>query len=231
MPFNINTVKSNIEKNGYLKPNSFDVVVTPPPMFISRSINNLGTPTNVGSITNNLTLRIEQVRVPGVNLNLAQISRIGYGVTQPMPHNAQLQDTSFSILLDRYGQIWQFWYNWVRSIFEFNGTDSSRVGAANRLPSHLTEYKDNYSTIMQIVVYDVFGNAVQRINLYEAFPSAIREVPLSWNDTQNLTRLSIAISFSEFTIVGSSIENNATQPASGRNNSQSNRIVTIDANI
>lgn len=227
MPFNIDTVKANIENSGYLKTNSFDIVLTPPPILLGRNVNILGTPTNVRTIANNLTFRVEQVRAPGISLSLAQINRYGYGVTQPMPHNAQLQDTSFSILVDGFGEIWQFWYNWIRAIFEFSGNDSARVGSANRLPAYTTEYKDNYSTIMQIVVYDTFGNTIQRINLHEAFPSAMREVPLAWNDTQNLMRLAISISFSEFTIVGTALEGNTNQPTFSRNSAQTDRSVTI----
>lgn len=227
MPFNIDGLKANIENFGYLKNNSFEVLVAPPPILQGRNINILGTPANVKNIIDNLTFRIEQVRSPGINLALAQVNRYGYGVTQPMPYNAQLQDTTFSILVDGFGEIWQFWYNWTRAIFEYSGNDSSRVGTANRLPSYLTEYKDNYSTTMQIVIYDTFGNAIQRVNLHEAFPSAMREIPLGWNDNQNLMRLSVSISFTEFTIVGSAVEGNISEPLLNRNNAQINRSVNI----
>jgi hypothetical protein len=38
--------------------------------------------------------------------------------------------------------------------------------------------------------------------LFEAFPTAIREVPLAWSDTGNLLHLNIGITFTDFTIVG-----------------------------
>jgi hypothetical protein len=227
MPFNINTIKANLENNGYLKNHSFEVIIAPPPILLGRNINILGTPTNVKSIINNLSFRIEQVRSPGINLALAQVNPFGYGMAQPMPHNATYQDTNFSILVDGYGEIWQFWHNWIRSIFEFSGNDSSRVGAANRLPTYLVEYKENYSTMMQIVVYDTFGNAIQRINLHNAFPSSMRDIQLSWNDTGNLMRLAISISYTEYTIVGSALEGTNPQLLNTRNNSQLNRVVTI----
>lgn len=226
MPFNIDSIKANIENNGYLKNHSFEVIITPPPILQNRSVNNLGTATNIRNIINNLSFRIEQVRAPGISLTMTQVSPLGYGVTYPVPHNAQLQDISFSILVDGFGEIWQFWYNWIRSIFEFSGNDSSRVGAASRLPGYTTEYKENYATIMQIVVYDMFGNAIQRINLHDAFPSAMREVQLAWNDTQSLMRLAISISYSEFTIVGSALEGNISRPGI-RNNYQTDISVAI----
>jgi hypothetical protein len=80
---------------------------------------------------------------------------------------------------------------------------------------------------MQIVIYDMFGNAIQRINLYDAFPTTIRETQLSWNDNQNLMRLSVAISYKDYTIVGSSIEGNVVQPINSMFRAQLNRNIVI----
>jgi hypothetical protein len=227
MPFNINTLKSNIENNGYLKNHSFEILLVPPPILRNRNLNILGSSSFIRSITNNLTFRIEQVRAPGVNIQVSDINRYGVGPTQKMPHNAQFQETTFSILVDGFGEIWQFWYNWTRSVFEFTGTEASRVGNASRFPGYVTNYKEDYSTTMQIVIYDMFGNAIQRINLYDAFPTTIRETQLSWNDNQNLMRLSVAISYKDYTIVGSSIEGNVVQPINSMFRAQLNRNIVI----
>ena len=226
MPFNINTLKSNIEGGGgYLKNHSFEVLMNPPPILLNRNLNVLGTPALIRNITDSLTFRIEQVRAPGINIQVSDINRYGVGPTQKMPHNAQFQETTFSILVDGFGEIWQFWYNWARSVFEFTGAESSRVGAANRFPGYVTNYKDDYSTTMQIVIYDLFGNAIQRINLYDAFPVNVREVQLAWNDNGNLMRLSVAVSYKDYTIVGSSLEGNLSQPLNNTTTSQLNRNI------
>ena len=207
MPFNIDALKANIDGYGYLKNSHFEVLISPPKILQGRSLNNTGTPSSVSNILKNLKMRIEQVRAPGISVVSSEVSRYGFGVPQKMPHNAQNQETTFSILVDGYGEIYQFWHSWIRSIFEHNGVDSSRSGpAVNSFPNYLTGYKEDYSTVMQILICDVYGNAIQRINLFEAFPSSIREVPLAWSDNQNLMRLSVSIAFSEFTISGSSVE-------------------------
>ena len=112
MPFNIDSFKSNIDNNGYLKNNQFEVILNPPPVLLDTSLNNLGTPRNVRNITDALRFRIEQVRVPGVNLLMTDVNRYGVGPTQKQPINAMFNETSFSILVDGYGEIWQLWYNW-----------------------------------------------------------------------------------------------------------------------
>ena len=208
MPFNINAFKSHVEKTGYLKNNQFEVFVQLPQIFQNSSLNNLGINTNLKTIGDSLRYRVEQVRVPGINLLSSEISRYGIGPTQKMPHSAHFSEITLSILVDGSAELWQFWYNWIRSIFEFNGNESSRVGQANRIPTYTNEYKENYSSIVMILVYDNFGNTIQRINLFEAFPTSIREIPLFWGDSQNLMKLSVSLSFSEYTVVGTTLEKN-----------------------
>jgi hypothetical protein len=58
---------------------------------------------------------------------------------------------------------------------------------------------------MQIVMYDSYGNTIQRINLYEAFPSSLREVALAWGQG-DLIRISVSVTYSSFTIVSSELE-------------------------
>lgn len=214
MPFNIDALKANIDNYGYLKNSHFQVMISPPRILQNGNLSNRGTPTSVFTILNNLKFRIEQVRTPGIQLNSAEIPRFGIGVPQKMPFSAVNQETSFSILVDGYGEIYQFWHAWIKAIFDHNGNDSTGVGGfANRFPNYLTEYKDNYSTIMQIVMLDPYGNAIQRVNLIEAFPTSIREVPLAWSDEKGLIRLAVSIAFTEFTIVGSALEGfNTFQP-------------------
>lgn len=211
MAFNIDRLKANIETQGYIKNNAFEVFITPPPILRNTAINNLGTSTQTTQIINNLRFRIEQVRAPGIALFSSDINRYGVGPTQKTPFSAQFQETTFSILCDGYGDIWQFWYNWVKGIFDFTGTDSARVGNASRFASYLNEYKTNYSTTMQIVIYDMYGNAINRINLLEAFPTSVREVSLAWNDTQNLMRLAVSIAYTEYTLVGNTLEDTIAQ--------------------
>ena len=206
MPFNINSFKANIEDFGYLKNNQFEVLVTPPPILFGRNMSSFGTPTAINDVLSNTRFRIEQVRAPGISLMSADVSRYGVGPTQKQPFNAQYQDVTFSILVDEFAETWQFWYNWIRTIYEFNGTESGiGTGGSNRIPTYTTEYKEKYSSIMQIVMYDSYGNTIQRINLYEAFPSSLREVALAWGQG-DLIRISVSITYSSFTIVSSELE-------------------------
>jgi hypothetical protein len=203
MAFNINSFKQNVSDYGYLYTNHFEVYIATPQTIFNSLIGDGGTPVPTQRIAENLKFRIDQVRVPGLNLMTTDVNRYGLGATQKMPINSQFQEITFSMMLDEYGEIWKYWYQWLRAINDSTGSEST-------LPTYKVEYKDRYSTVMQIVMYDHFGNAINKINLFEAFPTSIREIPLAWGDNQ-LIKLNVAIAYTNFTIEGSSI-----QPQPGR---------------
>lgn len=207
MPFNIVNFKTNISGSGYLTNNRFKVILTPPRILFNSSINNTGSPSNINNIAKDLSFRIESVKTPGITLINADVNHFGIGPTQKQAMNAQFSDTAISIISDGYGNIWQFWHNWLRGIFEFAGISSARAGGiSNKIASYTAEYKDQFSTTIQIVMYDIYGNEVQQINLFEAFPTSMREVNLNWSDQGNLLRLNVGLTFSEFTIESSEVQ-------------------------
>jgi hypothetical protein len=212
MPFNIDSFKTNLNSFGYLKKNSFEVGVQTPNFMLGGALNNNGKEISTKNINNLLKFRIDQVSIPGVSILSGDTSIYGVGPTQKIPYNAFFHDITFSVLLDKKADLWQFWYNWVRYIFEFNGVEPSSTNYAidgvggGRIPRFITRYKDNYTSMMQIIIYDEEGNISQKVHLYEAFPSSVREIPLSWNDNGDLLRIAVSITYSNFSVEGSSIK-------------------------
>lgn len=200
MPFNIETFKSSLEQDGYLKTSNYQVIIAPPPVMRNDAVNGQ----SVNGIASNMTFKIDSVRSPSVSLNSTDIARYGIGVTQKQVFGAQMGEISFSVISDKYGDIWSFWHEWIRSIFDFTGDAYGTGISTNRIATYVSEYKDNYATTMQIIVFDPFGNIAQTIDIYDAFPTNMREINLSW-DTDELIRLNISMAFKEYTIRGSSI--------------------------
>lgn len=209
MAFNINNIKFNTEAFGYLKRNKFEVFVQTPPMFRGKLSNINGYEINIDSLNSVLRYRIEQVKAPGASLLSSDVRRYGIGTTQKMPYTAQFFDTTLTIIVDRKTALWDFWYNWVNAIFNFNGQEptGNNILTGPRTPTYTTKYKEDYATTMMIVIYDDFGNTVKTINLYDAFPSSVSETTLNWGDSQNLLRLSISVTYSAYSFEGSSIDN------------------------
>jgi hypothetical protein len=218
MPFNVNSFKQNLDFFGYIKNNKFEVFVQAPKFLQNKYMKINDRETSIKDINNLLRFRIDQVRTPSASLLSIDTNRYGIGPTQKMPYNAQYFDTTFSILLDRNTDLWDFWYNWINGIFNFNGEEpnGNNIFNGGRIPNYTIEYKDEYSTNMMIVIYNDVGETVKTINLYEAFPSSMREIQLAWNDNVNLMRVAITVTYSSYSIVGSNINSNATTPSTGR---------------
>jgi hypothetical protein len=214
MAFNINRFKDNVNSYGYAKNSKFEVFVQSPPILQNSNLNSNGRELTTDTINNVLRYRIDQVIAPGAFLMSTDTNRYGIGPTQKMPFNSQFSDTTFSILVDQRTFLWDFWYNWINAIFNFNGQEpnGNNLTTGGRIPKYNLKYKDQYSTIMMILVYSDVGEVVKTINLYDAFPSSIAQIPLSWNDTQGLMRLSITVTYSQFSFVGSNIDSNNPAP-------------------
>lgn len=210
MPFNIKTFKANINDFGYVKNNKFEVFVQAPRFLQGKSIQIGRQQVNFNDLNRILKFRIDQVKSPSASIMSIDTNRYGVGPTQKMPFNAQYFDTSFYILLDKNTHLWDFWYNWINGIFNFNGQepDGNNLFLGGRIPNYTVEYKDEYTSTMVIVIYNDVGEVVKTINLYDAFPSSMREVLLRWNDNADLMRLIVTVTYSSYSLVGTNI--NAT---------------------
>jgi hypothetical protein len=181
MPFNIERFKNNIEQYGYVKNNHFQIAIRPP-----NVINN-----NVA--VDMIRFRADSIKLPGITILTADNQRYGVGPTQKQPHAANFSENSISMICDKEGELWRFWYEWSRRIFQFNG-------AENQIPGYYTEYKDNYSTTVQISVYDPNGYLIQTFNLFEAFPTSIQETNMNWGNSE-LIRLNVGLTYASYNLV------------------------------
>lgn len=214
MSFNIQTFKSNINSFGYLQDYLFEVVITNPNVLLNESINLSGTPERTDRIAQNMKFRIEQVRAPGIALLMGDIARYGIGPTQKMPFNAAYSnEITLSVLSDKEGQIWQYWHLWLRSIFEFNGVENTINLVRNAPANFNTAYKDEYSTTIEIIVYDKTKKVAQKIKLLEAFPTSMRDTQFSWG-ASDLLRFAVSITYSSYIIEGASIIDTLRGPSS-----------------
>lgn len=215
MAFNIEQFRQNVTSHGYIDNNNFEVIVTTPQVLYNSALNNRVSPMNNNNIARTMAMRIDQVRMPGINLQTTQVSRYGIGPIQNMPINAQFQEVNFSLLIDEFGELWQYWYNWTNAIFGFNGTERT-------LPTYQTEYKNNYSTVVSLLLYNHLGTVVQTINLYEAFPTSIREVPMAWGDNQ-LIRLNIQLAYTSYALIPNAVKHSPPAPNRNLNGTLVNR--------
>jgi len=211
MPFNIDTFKSSVAQEGILRNNRFDVIINPPAILQGSIIVNGAGGVSTGDMSKLIKFRAEQFKAPGITLDTKNAYRYGMGPYQKMPYSGSYTDNSITFLSDGYGNMWNFWYQWIDSIFNFAGNDSasgSSIGGFNSLPSYQIEYKDKYATQMSVIIYNEMGQSVQTINMYDAYPISINDVELNWGTKNQPLRLVVGISFKEFTIEKSTVSGN-----------------------
>lgn len=227
MPFNINSFKENIAQYGTIQTNKFELYVSPPPILQNKVLNNNTVETSINEITNIMKFRTDEVSTPGVTIFNADVNRYGIGPTQKQPFSALFNEITISIINDSECNVWQFWHNWIRGIFEFTSQISNTNQTINKIPNYKSEYKENYSSVMQLVIYDNFGRNVQNIRFYQAFPIAMRENSFNWMETDELLSVSVNISFTEYAIEDTNIQSNFTnQNNVNRNNNILNNTIT-----
>lgn len=187
MAFDISNFKSNIAKYGTAQTNKFDVSIP-----INQNMSNLS---NLGSrdIAELLTFRAYHCTLPGIKLETADNIIYGYGPAQKMPSNVTYTDTSLKFLADSDGKVYNFFYNWMKKIYSFDN--------GNNRPSFSLAYKydetgmPNYVTDIYINTYDNLGNTASTYVLRGAYPTYINEIPMSWDDNNNLVKLDVGISY------------------------------------
>jgi hypothetical protein len=114
-----------------------------------------------------------------------------------MPINARFTDVPVTFIADSYGELYKYFYSWMTKVFDFNGSDGQNFSSA---PSYLVEYKENYVTDIYVVVYNNSGMPTHTFVMYDAYPNAINEVPLSWGDQNSLMKITVNFTFKEWAI-------------------------------
>lgn len=191
--FDINGFRSNIlGETGLLKTNLFLVTLQFPAEFAQ-------TQTQLMKITpRTLMMFTDQVSLPGLSLGAEdQVRRYGTGVAEKMPYGVFFTDLSVNFLADGRGEILKMFHNWMKYIVNY---DSRRNGstAFNGANPYEVAYKDDYAAIMTI---DVFNEASDRIITYtinDVYPLFLGEVGLSWADNDNIMKLPVTFTYSDW---------------------------------
>lgn len=212
MAYSISDIAGTINKNGVLQTNKFLVRFSSPRSISRLSIQGVGS-SRATSSERLIQLRAEQARLPGVALTTADINRYGVGPFQKIPYNVQFTDTSITFLADKKAEIYNYFYTWLSSIFDFSGMNSGRLSSST--PSYTADYKENYSTDIEVEIYDNYGNKVSVVKMKQAFPVSMNDIPLNWNQQNELLKITVGFSFRDWSVENVTTTSTvATQPTS-----------------
>ena len=163
-----------------------------------------------------ISARCESAQIPGVSLTTIDQPRIGYGPLEAMPHNIVMDDVSLTFLLDGQSALHALFYEWFNTIVNFQGsrgqsylTGSSTFGGKSIGSAFEVGYKEDYRTDVIVDVYNAsayennikasdIGVKVMSVTLFNAFPKTLPSVDLSWQNNDELIRLTVPFTYTDF---------------------------------
>lgn len=179
--FNIEIFKSEINaREGLMRNNKFLMTFPAPRVMVGSNVPRI------------LEYYCEVTSLPGYQLMQHDVRRWVYGPVEKRPFAPNFQTLQCAFLSDGKGDVWQFFNTWLQKIMPHDtprGMNSaSRITGA--FPYEL-EYKQEYVTDLDIVIYDAVGNPKIRTICREAFPSQIVDMPFAWGETGNISRFAV----------------------------------------
>jgi hypothetical protein len=197
--FNIGRFRAEVSgADSVLPTHSFLVVFAPMPWAIQKF------PTAAGNLDSILTMRCDNVVLPSINLLQEQnIRRYGFGPVENVPYGVNVGDFTLQFIVDKNAFVVQFFEEWLNKIVNrdsFGGANMNNVLPDGRKPYEIA-YKDTYAcSSINVFVYDRSQNNVMEYNIYDAFPTGIQSMNMSWSEENELMKLNITFSFTDVRI-------------------------------
>lgn len=202
--FDINRFKADINNRGVLRNHHFDVSIDLP---ASHYIKGLYTNTDL------VAIRCEAASIPGMSLaTIDGQPKYGYGPMETFPYSVMYDQISLTFLVDKNSWLHKFFYDWLSCIVNFvntNGLDAELSHGFSRFRTYEVGYKSRYQANLVLNVYNEAGQRVQKVVMQRAFPKAINQIDVGWENTDSVMKLMIPFTFREFYIDYSVQEGNA----------------------
>lgn len=168
--------------NGLQRSNHFYVTIPNPPILQG----------DIGPIV--LPFLTESASIPGVSLSTSEIRRYGYGPTEKKPYAPTFVDQQMTFLGDASGMVHKFFYKWMNGIVKYDEFPMGRPGYNGVRPFEV-EYKRQYAVDITITAIDEVDRKIMEIKLYDAFPVAMGDIGLSWNQTDGYVNIPVSFSY------------------------------------
>lgn len=151
-----------------------------------------------------LTMRCETVIAPVMSfLQENIVRRYGYGPLENVPYGVNSQEFTLQFIVDRNSLIPEFFEQWMNFIINrdsFGG--ANMLNTQNGRDPYEVQYKDNYvAPMVNIQVYDRKQINVMSYKIYDVFPNNIQSINLNWSDADQLMRLNVSFSFTDFRLI------------------------------
>ncbi|HIJ51413.1 MAG TPA: hypothetical protein HPP54_10265 [Nitrospinae bacterium] len=193
-PSTIDDFKATISKHaGPAQGNRFNVIFTPPTQTLfNLDLQNIASQALSGNFGFNdlindprdVALLCESCSFPGMRLNTTEYAsnQDWFGTNTPTGFNTEPITFSFLLTNDYYMK--KFWERWMASIVDQK--------------TYLVAHDDTFKTDVIIQALDKTNLPIYGVKLIDAFPTEITAVALDNRSADELTKLSVTVSYTEF---------------------------------
>lgn len=157
-------------KNGIANNSHYDVVIKKPTVVTSNLFNN--------QMIQKILLFCDQAQLPGVNVSTTPIRH--YGEAREMPYERLFDPITLSFYVDKQLKVKMFFDEWIQSI--------------QNSYSRTFNYYNQYTTDMEIIVYDRMNLPQYKVQIYEAYPKTIGAVQLDYA-SKDIMKLSVTMQY------------------------------------
>lgn len=194
--FKIDQFQAEINKAGVLRNNRFVVNFTSPKYLASKY---------PGTAMQNIMLRCEAAQIPGMQFATVDgPARLGYGPIEATPYGVAFEDVSMTFIVDSKSNLHKYFYDWVNSIVNFQSRGGAALkdalGPVKGMKTFEVGYKNDYSTNIKVMMYNPKNQKILQTTMYKAFPKAVPSMDLSWQATDEIVKLTIPFSYTDFQV-------------------------------
>ena len=151
-----------------------------------------------------LTMRCENVIAPVMSfLQENIVRRYGYGPLENVPYGVNSQEFTLQFIVDKDSTIPEFFEQWMNFIINRDSFGGANMrNTQNGRDPYEVQYKDTYvAPMVNIQVYDRNQTNVMSYKIYDVFPNNIQSINLNWSDADQLMRLNVSFSFTDFRLI------------------------------
>ena len=133
------------------------------------------------------SMLVENVQLPGVNLNTIQNRT--FGEFRETPYETMYDNINVTFYVDRQMKIKHLFDAWILGV---QGYDTSNPG--NGTGTRQFRYYKEYITDVTIWVYDTLGQSYYAVNLYECYPKTLSAITLD-NNAKDIMKLNVTFQY------------------------------------
>lgn len=138
--------------------------------------------------------------LPGVTFNNRSFLPAGYGLETKVPYTQSFEPLTPTFYVDQNMSVFNFFTKWMQSIINFGGDDAiNSPSTYNGAQMFEVSYKESYQSIVDIYVYNSSSDILMEYKFYNAYPTKIGDVGLSWEDTNQIMTCPITINYDYWT--------------------------------